>query len=171
MRSSTLSCAMAGKRISYNFAKSIADILKVDIEEIFYVTKKEQLYSANSISKVKRAVRCIFAMAKRQRIIENNYASADYISYGRKQRSKVRYLDDANAKQLFKAVMDYSDIRAKTAILILLLTGIRKGGLQVLNAKILITKTEDCMFVGQVDIVVQLEYLLSYRKQKALYGK
>ena len=93
--------------------------MNVDVHDVFNITKTEQYYSPATISKVKRAVRCVFAMAKRQRLIEHNYASADYISYGKRPQRNIVCLNDKAAKELFQVIMNYQDIRAKTAILIL----------------------------------------------------
>ena len=135
LNSGSLAHALAGENVSLVYAKSMADILGVNVEEVFYVEKTEQLYSPSTTSKVKRATRCIFALAKRQRIVEHNYASAEYISYSRKPQKHINCLDDTEAKQLYKAVMDYKDIRAKTAILLLLMTGMRRGELAGLEWK------------------------------------
>lgn len=135
INSGSLAHALSGKNVSYVYAKSMADILGVEVEEVFNVTKTEQLYSAATTSKVKRATRCIFSLAKRQRIIEHNFASAEYISFGRKPKKEIKYLDDTEAKQLYKAVMQYKDIRAKTAVLLLLMTGMRRGELAGLEWK------------------------------------
>ena len=135
INSGSLAHALSGKNISLTYAKSMAKILNVDVNKVFNITKTEQYYSPATISKFKRAVRCVFAMAKRQRLIEHNYASADYISYGKKPQRNIVCLDDKEAKELFRAIMRYQDIRAKTAILILLLTGMRRGELVGLEWK------------------------------------
>jgi integrase len=127
-----LNCAsfshlLNGQNVSMNYAKSIAKILGVKLEKIFNIEKEVHLYSKNSISKIKRTTRCIFSLAKRQRIVEENYATADYVSYGRKPKPNIKYLDDKQAKQLCIAVMKYKDIRMKACVMLLLLTGIRRG--------------------------------------------
>ena len=135
LNSGSLAHALAGKNVSLVYAKSMADILGVNVDEVFYVEKTQQSYAAATTSKVKRATRCILALAKRQRVIEDNYASADYIIYSRKPKKQINCLDDAEAKRLYKAVMEYGDIRAKTAVLLLLMTGMRRGELAGLEWK------------------------------------
>lgn len=135
INSGSLSYALAGKTISRAYADSMARILGVSTEEIFDITETEEFYSAAYMFHIKKAVRCIFAMAKKQRLIEHNYASAEYISYGRKPQRNIQCMDDTDARKLFEVLSTYPDIRAKTAIMILLLTGMRRGELAGLEWK------------------------------------
>ncbi len=117
------------------YASCMAKVLRVDINKIFKIEKTVRPYAAATIARVKRATRCIFAMAKRQRLVEDNFASADYVSYGRKPKRNIKYLDDQQAKELFGVIMEYDDIRAKTAIMLALMTGLRRGELAGLEWK------------------------------------
>ena len=127
INSGSLSHALSGKNVSLEYAKSMADILDVPVEEVFTITQKEQPYSTDTTSKIKRATRCIFSFALRQGVVEKNYATAEYVSYGRKQHKDIVCLDDREAKQLFLGLLNYADIRAKTAVMLILMTGIRRG--------------------------------------------
>ncbi len=102
LNSSSLANAMKGKNISLEYAQKMADILEVKVESIFSVESTTKLYSAHYLDKIKRATRCIFAMAKRQLLVEQNYAFANYVSYGRRTKRIIRYLDDKQAKQILK---------------------------------------------------------------------
>ena len=131
----SLVIALQGKQIGMEFARSISSALGTKPEKLFYIQKAEQPYAAETIAKVKRATRCIFAMAKRQRLVDDNYASADFVSYGKKPKRDIKYLDDEQAKELFRVLMDYDDIRAKTAVLVALMTGLRRGEIAGLEWK------------------------------------
>ncbi len=131
----SLSHLLEGKPVSMEYARCMAKVLGVDINKVFKIEKTVRPYAAATIARIKRATRCIFAMAKRQRLVEDNFASADYVSYGRKPRRDIKYLDDEQAKQLFAVIMGYDDIRAKTAILLALMTGLRRGELAGLEWK------------------------------------
>lgn len=127
--SCSLSNALAGKQISYEYAKRLADTLGEKTENLFNVTHTTQKYAYETISKIKRTVRAVLATAKKQRLIADNYASADYISFPKRPPREIDYMDDEDAKKFYKAADEYSDIRYKTAMLTLLLTGMRRGEL------------------------------------------
>ncbi|MDE5976928.1 MAG: hypothetical protein K2G70_00465, partial [Turicibacter sp.] len=129
LNSGSLANALKGKNISPEYAQKIADILGVKIESVFEIKNTTKQYSAYTIDKIKKATRCIFAMAKRQLLVEHNYASADNVSYGRRLKRTIRYLDDNKAKQFLKVLLSCKDIRIKTAFIILLFTGMRRGEL------------------------------------------
>lgn len=127
--SCSLSNALAGKQISYEYAKRLAVTLGEKTENLFNVTVTKQRYAYETISKIKRTVRAILATAKKQRLIADNYASADYISFPRRPSRNIDFMDDEDAKKFYKAADEYPDIRYKTAMLTLLLTGMRRGEL------------------------------------------
>lgn len=123
----TLAKLFGGASVGIECATSVAKILNVKVELIFNVSSEQRLYSSNTIARIKRATRCIFALAKRQRLIDDNFASADYVTYSKKIKRNINFLDDKQAKELCSATLAYPDIRVKTCILLLLLTGMRRG--------------------------------------------
>ena len=82
LNSGSLANALKDKNISLEYAQKMANILEVKVESIFFIESSTKLYSAHYLDKIKKATRYIFAMAKRQLLVENNYASTDYISNG-----------------------------------------------------------------------------------------
>lgn len=127
--SCSLSNALAGKQISYEYAKRLAETLGEKTENLFNVTHTTQKYAYETISKIKRTVRAVLATAKKQRLIPDNYASADYITFPKRPPRDIDYMDDEAAKRFYKAADEFPDIRYKTAMLTLLLTGMRRGEL------------------------------------------
>ena len=127
--SATLCAALAGKNISIEYAKRLADRLGCNVNTIFNVKQTNALYAYETIHKVKRTLRAILSTAKRQRIIADNYASADYISFPKRPAREIDYMNDEDAKRFYAAADACSDIRYKTAALTLLLTGMRRGEL------------------------------------------
>lgn len=79
--------------------------------------------------KIKRTLRAILSHAKKQRLINDNYASADYIDFPKRPSKEIDYMNDEDAKKFYAAADAYPDIRYKTAAMILLLTGMRRGEL------------------------------------------
>ncbi|MDE7182505.1 MAG: site-specific integrase [Clostridia bacterium] len=135
LNSSSLANALKGKNISLEYAHKMADILGIKVESVFEIESTTKQYSAYTIDKIKKATHCIFAMAKQQLLVEHNYASADYVSYGRHPKRTIHYLDDEQAKQFLKVLQSCDDIRIKTAFIILLFTGMRRGELAGLEWK------------------------------------
>lgn len=161
LNSGTLSMALRGKNISLEYAKKMADILGVKVDKIFNIEKEVRLYAAETTSKIKRATQCIFALAKRQRLIEDNIASADYVSFGKRPQKKIVCLDDKGAKILCSAALQYHDIRVKTCILILLLTGMRRGEVAGLEWSDIDFKTKR----------ISVQRTSNYSKSKGIYTK
>ncbi len=133
INSGSLANALKGKNVSLEYAQGMADILGVKVESVFFIEKTTKLYAAATIEKVKRATQCIFAMAKRQRLVEYNFASTEYISFGRRAKRSIKFLDDKQAKQFYSIVMNCEDIRIRTAFNIFILTGMRRGEVAVLE--------------------------------------
>lgn len=82
-----------------------------------------------TIHKIKRTLRAILSHAKKQRLINDNYASADFIDFPKRPPKEIDYMNDEDAKKFYAAAETYPDIRHKTAAMILLLTGMRRGEL------------------------------------------
>lgn len=125
----TLSAVLAGKNVSYGYARKLAKCLGRNVNTLFNVTQRKELYAYETIHKIKRTLRAILATAKKQRIISDNFASADYISFPKRPAREIDYMNDEDAKKFYMAADACEDIRYKTAALTLLLTGVRRGEL------------------------------------------
>ena len=123
----TLANALAGKPISKGWSAGLAEKTKIPFAKLFNETVITEPYAYETIHKTKRTVRTILSAAKKSRLIADNYASADYINFPKRPTTKISFMDDEQAKIFYKAVMDYPDIRYKTAMLLFLLTGFRRG--------------------------------------------
>ena len=55
--------------------------------------------------------------------------TADYIDFPKRPSKGIDYMNDEDAKLFYATALAYPDVRCKTAALILLLTGIRRGEL------------------------------------------
>ncbi len=127
--STSLNSLMQEQNVKMKTAERIADILGTNVTTIFNVKKSSEKYAWETINKIKRVVRAILAQAKKQRLITDNWASADYINFPKKPKQKIDFMTDEVAKQFFATVQEEKDLRIKTAMTILLLTGIRRGEL------------------------------------------
>ncbi len=119
--------ALRGDNIRLEQAEKIAENLGCRTTEIFDVKRKTQPYAYETMHKIKRTLRAILSHAKKQCIINDNYASADYIDFPKRPQKEIDYMNDDDAKKFYAAADEYHDIRYKTAALLLLLTGIRRG--------------------------------------------
>jgi integrase len=96
---------------------------------LFDVKRESLPYAHETIHKVKRTVRAILAIAKKQRLIQDNWASADYIEFPKKPKVEIEFLDDIDAKKLYTILQNSDNIKHKTSLMTLLLTGLRRGEL------------------------------------------
>lgn len=124
-----LTAALAGSNVKENSAKTIAKALGTTINSLFDVKRESLPYAHETIHKVKRTVRAILAIAKKQRLIQDNWASADYIEFPKKPKVEIEYLDDIDAKKLYEILQNSDNIKHKTSLMTLLLTGLRRGEL------------------------------------------
>lgn len=125
----SLTAALAGNQISYEYAQRLAECLNRSIDFLFNVTVTREPYAYETMHKIKRTLRAILSTAKKQRIINDNYASADFISFPKRPAREIDYMNDEDAKKFYAAADACEDIRYKTAALTLLLTGVRRGEL------------------------------------------
>lgn len=82
LNSCSLVSALAGKIISLEYAERMAECLGCSVTSIFNVTKKKEPYAYETIHKIKRTLRAILSHAKKQRLINDNYAKKFYAAAG-----------------------------------------------------------------------------------------
>lgn len=118
----------AKDNVSYEFAIKFTDVLKTDIHQLFDVQEKAESYAYNTNHHIKCAVRSILSFAKKRRIVQDNYATAEYIDYPKQEQEEIVCMDEESVKKAYRAIGSYKgDIRHATALLIAILTGFRKG--------------------------------------------
>lgn len=123
----TLANALAGKAVSKTWSGNLAERIGIPFDELFDEKITEESYAYETIHKFKRIVRAILSLAKKNRLVTDNYASADYINFPKRPPHKIECMSDEDAKRFYKFLLDYPDIRYKTAMLLFLLTGFRRG--------------------------------------------
>ncbi len=127
--SNTISIALNGGNVSMEFAETLAKELETDVKKLFVIKKENVKYAYETNHKIKRTLRVILATAKKQRIIADNYASADFINFPKRPPREIDFMTDEDAKLFYAAAESLTDLKVKTAAEILLLTGIRRGEL------------------------------------------
>ncbi len=126
---STLCHMLQYKQVSIETAKSVADIFKKEVEELFNVRKLVTSYAHETNGQIKRTVRAILSVAKKQRLVKDNYATADFINFPKKPHKEIVCYEGDQVGRFYKAIMEEKDIRIKTSMLTLLSTGVRRGEL------------------------------------------
>lgn len=131
----TIHQANKGENIMTEKAEGICKALGVPLEQFFIITNSSHGYSKESIIKYRRFTSIILATAKRQRLVEHNFASGDYLIPIKGYKKEIRILNDQEAKVLATALQNEKNIRWKTALMIVLFMGIRRGELAGLEWK------------------------------------
>jgi integrase len=127
LSSRSLSAALKGDRISVESAKLLCNAAGVKLENGFEVVKITKPYSSAAVAKTMQVLKALLSTAKRQQLIEHNFASRDYITHDRKERSEVVCLDNIGARTLANALMGEPELKIKISLLLFIMTGIRRG--------------------------------------------
>lgn len=128
MASSTVGAACRGDRVSVGKARDIAAAMGMEVSRLFTVCENTTGLSDKTIHHHHALISAILADAKRKRLIPFNVA-AEFATPPKVKRKEARYLDDKQAQQVVSLLINENDIRAKTAILLLLYSGVRRGEL------------------------------------------
>lgn len=92
-------------------------------------------YAKETILKLERTLATILAEAKRQRLVEHNFASRDYIAPIQGYKKEIQILNDKEAKILAQYLDAEPNPRWKIALLTILFMGLRRGELAGLEWK------------------------------------
>ncbi len=123
----TLCTAYDGGNVSIRWAETLCEKTNVPFDKLFTIIENEEPYAFETIDRYKRCLRAMLAKAKKARLIDDNYASSDYIDFPTRPPREIHCMDDEQAKIFFNTLMECEDIRIKTSLLIFILTGFRRG--------------------------------------------
>ncbi len=126
--SSTISTAANGKNIKFDTAERISKTLNLPIEKLFKINIDNSGLSEKTILHHHRLISVILETAKRERLIPFNVAS-EHMKAPKVRPKEAKYLDDEQARKFLNLLLNEEDIRAKTALIINLFTGLRRGEL------------------------------------------
>ena len=143
----TYESANRGTPIRYENAVKLCDKLGVKFDDYFDKIVVSRSYSKTTISHIMGTLNLILKDAKRQRIIEHNFASSEYLLPLKSQRKEIDVLDDEDAKLLKRQLDVEPNMRWKTAIYIVLMTGMRRSELCGLEWKDIDFKNETISIV------------------------
>ena len=132
---SILASANAGYCIRIENAEKICNALGLKYEDYFTTEVQSHAYAKETIMKLKRTLATILADAKRQRLVEHNFASRDYIAPIQGYKKEVKILNDKETKILANYLHTEPNPRWKIALLTVLFMGLRRGELAGLEWK------------------------------------
>lgn len=121
-----------GKHISIYAAEKIAKALNLPIENIFTLNKETSGFSAKTILNHHRLISSILAQATRDRIIPFNIADKNYMKAPKLDYHEAAFLDDEQVKHVL-TLLSNEDIKWKTAMYLLIFSGMRRGELMGLE--------------------------------------
>lgn len=117
-----------GRTTSKTTATRLSSYLKVPLEKYFTVTEEKKLYSWSANNGIKTFIHCVLQEAVRQRLIEHNYASKDYIRPVTGTKGKREILDDKeDIEQFIKCIKTEPDIRKRVAFSLYIYLGLRNA--------------------------------------------
>lgn len=124
----TISAAARGQKVSLETAKKIAAVLQVKTPGLFPLHNDTTGLSDKTILHHHRLICAILEKAKRERLIPFNVA-AEHATAPKAPHKEAIYLDDEQARDFLSLLLNEKDIRTKTAFVLLLFTGARRGEL------------------------------------------
>lgn len=128
LSSTTVSAACKGERISTESAEKIAEALKMPINQLFNLHTETTGLSSKTLLHHHRLISSILAQAARDRLVPINIADKNYMKAPKLERKEADFLDDEQVKQVLE-LLDNEPIKWKTALYLLIFSGIRRGEL------------------------------------------
>ena len=126
----TLTSVIGGKNISPDTAQKIADALQINIKKLFRPASWPEPLSGKTILQYHRLISSILQTAVYWQYIPAN--PAERVKPPKVKKEEAPYLDDKQAIRLLE-LMEDQPIQYRTAVAILLFTGMRRGELLGLN--------------------------------------
>jgi integrase len=116
-----------GQAVALDVAKKAAASLGIEITKAFNVTGDASKLSENTKGNFFRCLSSILSTAVQWQVITDNPCKR--VKAPSQRQKEIKHLTPEEALKLYQAALEYPDIRIKSAILTLLLTGIRESEL------------------------------------------
>lgn len=116
-----------GNQISMATAKTISKHFNVPISKYFNVEKREVKYSKATNAGIRTILVIILGEAKRQQLVEHNYASKDYTRAITGTTKQKEIFDEQEAKEFVQAVLKEPHQKKRTILALLIFLGLRKA--------------------------------------------
>ena len=125
---STVSAVCNGRHISIEKAQQLAGAFNCKTEDLFKLNISSEGLSDKTILHHHRLISCILGAAKKERLIPFNVAS-EHMDTPKVRRTQADFLDDNEARLFVEKLLNEEDLRIKTALMLLIYTGVRRGEL------------------------------------------
>ena len=119
--------SQVGNQISMATAKTISKHFNVPVTRYFNVEKKEVKYSKATNTGIRTILVIILGEAKRQQLIEHNFASKEYTRAITGTTKPKEIFDEQEAKDFVKAVIKEPHQKKRTIFALLIFLGLRKA--------------------------------------------
>ncbi len=116
-----------GQQVSLETARTISRYFNVPLAQYFNVEKKEKKYSKATNAGIRTILVVILGEAKRQQLIEHNYASKDYTRPLTGTTKQKEIFDETESREFVQAVLKESNLKKKTIFALLIFLGLRKA--------------------------------------------
>lgn len=131
-RTTITSVCKTGGRISIESAEKIAYALKMPVNKVFNINSDTGKLSSKTILHHHRLISTILAQATRDRLVPFNIADKNYMKAPKLERKEADFLDDEQVKIVLE-LLDNEPIKWKTALYLLIFSGMRRGELMGLE--------------------------------------
>ena len=78
VQAATLSHALRGQSVGVKWSNELCRATKIPFNKLFDTIEKKEPYAWETNNKIKRTVRAVLSLAKKNRLVEDNFAQADY---------------------------------------------------------------------------------------------
>ena len=134
LSAATVSAACRAEHIRIESAEKIADALGRKTEKLFDIHDDTTGLSSKTILHHHRLISSILTQATRDRLVPYNVADHNYMKAPKLDHSEAVFLDDEQARHVLE-LLDEEPIKWKTAMYLLIFSGIRRGELMGLEWK------------------------------------
>lgn len=132
--SSITAACKSNNHVSIETAEKIAKGLDMPLEKVFQVHTETGGLSSKTILHHHRLISTILAQATRDRLVPFNVADRSYMKAPKLEHHEADFLDDEQAKHVLE-LLDNEPIKWKTAMYLLIFSGMRRGELMGLEWK------------------------------------
>ena len=127
IQEATLDYAYKGRNVSLEWANILVERTGIPFDTLFIRNDKYVDYAFETNHAIKRVCRTIGAYAKKQRLIQDNYFSSDYIDFPNRPKKQIHTLTDEDAVKFYKYLQESNELKISTPIMLALIVGMRRG--------------------------------------------